>query len=141
MKLRFIGFTLMATVLAVGAVHATSNRTPTPSTITLSQPTGAAATADWPHLGDWVNFTVTYPKSVNKYGVRIQVICYQNGNLVYGEAGPYTQSFLLGGASSEWQQLGGPADCVADLYYWSYNGGQKFNWLASADFVAADRVF
>ena len=141
MKLRLIGFTLMATVLAVGAVNATNNRTPTPSTINLAPPTAVAATAGWPHLGDWVNFQVTFPKSVNKYGVRIQVICYQNGNLVYGEAGPYTQSFLLGGGSSEWLRMGGAADCTADLYYWSYNGGQKFNWLASTEFAAADRTF
>jgi hypothetical protein len=25
---------------------------------------------------------------------------------------------------------------VADLYYWSYQGGQKFNWLASVEFDA-----
>ena len=64
-------------------------------------------------------------------------MCYQNGTLVYGEAGPYYHTFQLGGASSDWlNNSPGPATCVADLYYWSYQGGQKFNWLASVQFDA-----
>jgi len=64
-------------------------------------------------------------------------MCYQNGTLVYGEAGPYYHAFQLGGASSDWlNNSPGPATCVADLYYWSYQGGQKFNWLASVQFDA-----
>ena len=89
-----------------------------------------------PHLGDYVNFTVTYPKTLDHYGIRIQVLCYQNGSLVYAEAGSYAQSFLLGGAMSLWYIGGGPASCVSDLYYWSYKGSQKFNWLVSTAFDA-----
>ena len=55
------------------------------------------------------------------------------------EAGPYTQAFLLGGAMSTWYLTDGAADCHADLYYWSYNGGQKFNPLAWVEFAASSR--
>ena len=96
-----------------------------------------------PHLGDYVTFKSTYyPSNLDqkeKGGVRVQVLCYQNGNLVYGEAGHYDMKFLLGGAMSIWFQGGGEADCHADLYYWSYQGGQKFNPLAFADFHALGR--
>ena len=92
-----------------------------------------------PHLWDYVTFSATYPKTPDHYGVRIQVLCYQDGNLVYGEAGPYSQQFLLGGAMSNWFLSGGASSCHADLYYWSYNGGQKFNPLASTNFDASDR--
>ena len=64
---------------------------------------------------------------------------YQDGNLVYGEAGPYSDLFLLGGAMSIWYLNDGPAICHGDLYYWSHNGGQKFNFLASTSFEAAGR--
>ena len=111
-----------------------------PASITLNVPatlvaafTGTTATI-WPSLGDAVTFTVTFPSTVKD--PRIQVLCYQNGTLVYGEAGPYDQAFLLGGSSSAWLNTSpGPASCVADLYYWSYRGGQKFNWLASTEFT------
>jgi hypothetical protein len=33
----------------------------------------------------------------------------------------------------------GPAECHADLFYWSYNGGQKFNQLATTTFNADGR--
>jgi hypothetical protein len=93
----------------------------------------------WPSLGDAVTFTVTYPKSADKFGPRIQVLCYQNGELVYGQAGPYNGYFLLGGAMSDWYLNDGPATCRADLFYWSYSGGQKFNLLASTEFEAGAR--
>ena len=90
-----------------------------------------------PHLGDAVDFTVTIPKLPGNIKVRIQVLAYQNGDLTYGEAGPYDQAFLLGGGSSIWKEQGGPASCVATLYHWSYTGGiQKFNELASTSFEA-----
>ena len=111
-----------------------------PSTIILNTPPSSASATPWePRLGDWVTFTVTYPKTLDHYGVRIQVLCYQNGNLVYGEAGPYDQAFLLGGAMSPWYMNDGSATCHADLYYWSYNGGQKFNPLAWVEFAAGAR--
>ena len=86
-----------------------------------------------------MTFTVTYPKTLDHYGVRIQVLCYQNGNLVFGMAGAYDYQFLLGGSMSQWYLNGGDAECHADLYYWSYNGSQKFNQLASTTFAAAGK--
>jgi hypothetical protein len=95
--------------------------------------------AIFPKLGDSVTFGVSFPRSAQKYDPRIQVLCYQNGDLVYGEAGPYYQEFLLGGAMSLWFLGDGAASCHADLYYWSYQGSQKFNLLASTEFDAAGR--
>ena len=122
-------------------VAAAPAKSTAPPTIILDAPAtaGAASATLEPHLGDQVTFTVTYPKTLDHYGVRIQVLCYQDANLVYGAAGPYDQAFLLGGAMSNWFLTDGPATCHADLYYWSYNGGQKFNPLASTEFDAAGR--
>lgn len=136
---RIVLGTLSAFVL-LGATLVAAPRTTSPSTITLNQVSTFAAAADStiePSLGDYVSFTVTYPKTVEKFGPRIQVLCYQDGTLVFAEAGPHYQSFLLGGGSSPWlNNSPGPAHCTADLYYWSYQGGQKFNWLASTEFEA-----
>jgi hypothetical protein len=113
-----------------------------PASIILNVPaqSGAVSTPWAPKLGDTVTFTVSYPKTLDHYGVRIQVLCYQDGALVYGEAGPYNQGFLLGGAMSTWYLNDGAADCHADLYYWSTNGGQKFNQLATVAFSALSRA-
>jgi hypothetical protein len=121
---------------------AAGSKTTEPSTIILNAPQGTSpsTTGTWtPHLGDYVSFTVTYPKTLDHYGVRIQVLCYQDGNLVYGMAGAYNYQFLLGGSMSQWYLTDGPAECHADLYYWSYNGGQKFNQLATTTFDAMGR--
>lgn len=89
-----------------------------------------------PSLGDEVTFAYAVaqlPKSANP---RIQVLCYQGDVLVYGEAGPAWQVFLLGGASSPWLQVGGAASCVATLYYWQFHPRQVFHHLASITFEA-----
>ena len=135
---------LSLTVFGVTVTAAPPRATSTAASITLNVPTtqvsaftAAGDATIYPSIGDSVTFTVTFPKTVEKYGPRIQVMCYQNGTLVYGEAGPYYHAFQLGGASSDWlNNSPGPATCVADLYYWSYQGGQKFNWLASVEFDA-----
>jgi len=118
-------------LLATGAVPTWAGPPPQPqtATLTLNNPPS-------PALGLWVTFTATYPKKMEHYGMRIQVLCYQDGNLVYGEAGPHDQAFLLGGASSPWQDKGGPAACVAHLYYWTNNGGQQWHGIASTSFAA-----
>lgn len=134
---RVIFGSLAACVLAVSAISA-APKTSAPATIELNTLGAAKSTSTvWPALGDSVTFAVTFPKSAEKFGPRIQVACYQADVLVYAEAGPYYQYFLLGGSSSDWLNISnGPAHCVADLYYWSYQGGQKFNWLASTEFDA-----
>jgi hypothetical protein len=87
-------------------------------------------------LGSTVTFSVSYPQSV-KYP-RVQVLCYQNSGLVYGEAGTYDHAFVLGGASSKWVTNGGSASCEADLYYFSVkNGVEVYNQLAATRFKAA----
>ena len=142
MKRLIVGVTLAAVFSAI-RLTAAPPKTTEPSVIILNVPAEARPSAGtWaPNLGDWVTFTVTYPEKLERYGVRIQVLCYQDdGKLVYGEAGPYNQAFLLGGIMSQWYLSDGAADCHADLYYWSYNGGQKFNPLASVDFHALSRA-
>jgi hypothetical protein len=128
---------LAACVLFVVSVTA-APKTEVQPTITLNVPeTRAAAPVMWPALGDWVTFAVTFPKSVEHHGPRIQLMCYQQDVLVYGETAPYYQAFMLGGSSSVWlNDSPGPVHCVADLYYWTYQGRQKFNWLASTEFDA-----
>lgn len=119
-------------LIAFGISTATwaAPKPPVPATIAL---TAGSDTS----LGGWVLFDTSVPKSVEKFDPRVQVLCYQDNTLVYGEAGPRSQAFLLGGASSAWLVAGGPAHCVADLYYWSYQGVQKFNWLATVEFDAS----
>src|SRR5439155_17927466 len=115
------------------------NRTPVPvaSSIALNPPQVLRPDGIWPRLHDTVTFSTTYSSKLEHYGVRIQVMCSQGGQIVYGEAGPYDQPFLLGGGMSLWLMGGGEVDCQADLYYWSYQGGvQTFNPLASTKFHA-----
>ena len=87
------------------------------------------------HLGDWVTFTYSVPSTVTN--PRIQVMCYQNGAIVYGEAGPAGQSFLLGGGGSVWRTGGGAANCTATLYEWDWHPVQRFVPYAAASFDAS----
>ena len=130
---------VVATITATMVGVAAQGRRDTTSTSSVSLKPPATASTDglWPHLGDWVTFNATYPKQVEKYDVSIQIVCYQSGGVVYAESRPWSQSFLLGAFASDWVTIGGSADCVADLYYWTFGGGQKFNWLASTSFAAA----
>lgn len=99
-----------------------------------------------PILGSFVHYNYTLPKGVkdspNGSGTqaRIQNMCYQNGALVYGFAANAidlkegAQGELLGGGSSVWLTNGGPADCTATLYQWTYNGSQQFNPFATVSY-------
>jgi hypothetical protein len=140
MKGASLGIVAAIVLFGVGTVSAQRKSTETP-TVTLNPPAAArtASATIWPSLGDAVTFSATYPKQLESRGVRIQVLCYQNGQLVFGAAAAHDTEFLLGGSMSQWYLNGGTASCVADLYYWSYNGGQKFNWLASTQFDAPGR--
>ena len=135
MKRLLLGFALAATFAGV-SVNAAPK---TQASIILNTPALAAptsSTSTWPKIGDWVNFTSIFPDSLNRYSMSIQVLCYQNGLLVFATAGRYDHSFLLGGTTSPWLTNGGPATCNADLYYWSTNG-TKFNIVASTQFDVA----
>ena len=108
---------------ALGAVK------PIPSgSLSLDQPV--------PALGDWITFTWSVSNLPGWATPRIQVICSQDDVVVYGVAGPAWQSFLLGGGSSNWLTNGGPAVCVATLYYWQFHPSQIFHPLDSVTFAA-----
>ena len=95
---------------------------------------GASASVQ-PSLGSSVSFLTSYP--VNVKNPRIEVLCYQNGTLVYGEAGSVDHVFLLGGAGSIWLSTGGSANCIANLFYFGWKAGtQTYNLLAWTSFVA-----
>ena len=100
------------------------------SWITLADSSARAAA---PSLGSSVSFDTGYPSSVKN--PRIEVLCYQGGSLVYGEAGGVNDSFLLGGGGSTWKDNGGAADCTANLFYWK-SGSQTYVKLASTSFSA-----
>jgi hypothetical protein len=103
--------------------------------IRLSSVGGASLAAASPALGTSVTFDVAYPKTVKN--PRIEVLCSQAGELVYGEAGAVSDAFLLGGGWSLWKERGGSADCVANLYYFGSKAGQQtYNWLAGTSFAA-----
>ena len=122
----------MLVVLAVGgavaAVPALASKgghnSPTTPSIALNQTD--------PHLGEQVTFTVVYPSTVKYPG--INVMCYQGSTKVYGEGGFVGDTFTLG-AGSLWQQVGGPASCVAQLYSIDRNAVETV--LASTSFDAA----
>jgi hypothetical protein len=101
--------------------------------IVLNTPAAATSATTWePRLGDYVTFTTDFPARLDRNFVYIQVLCYQNGAMVFSTAGRYDRQFRLGGSSSTWLASGGPASCHADLYYWA----QKYNQLAWTDFSA-----
>ncbi|OGH07454.1 MAG: hypothetical protein A2171_00280 [Candidatus Levybacteria bacterium RBG_13_35_9] len=104
------------------------------STIVLNQ------TDTVPALGVYVTFSTSYPKNIRN--PRIEVLCYQDNNLVYGEAGSVGDAFLLGGAGSKWiyetPEIG--TECKANLFYFgSYKGDQTYNQLATTSFTALGR--
>jgi hypothetical protein len=82
-----------------------------------------------------VTFATTYPRTVKN--PRIEVLCYQGGQLVFGMAGGVAYEFLLGGGGSPWLTGGGAADCTANLFYFgSHAGKQTYNKLATTSFLA-----
>ena len=136
--LAIIGSTLVAVSMVSG--RAPSGAEPalagkvSSSWISLAGPAGAAATAQ-PSLGSAISFDTGYPTTVKN--PRIEVLCYQAGSLVYGEAGGVNDTFLLGGGSSTWLEVGGSADCVANLNYFGQHAGQQtYNKLATTSFAA-----
>ena len=66
---------------------------------------------------------------------RVRLLCSQNGALVHQYSAGPTSGFHL------WSPLwsGGAANCAADLYYYTYSGGQQTGvvYLAHMDFTAA----
>ena len=136
MKLRFAILLSLAVCVGVGASTANAGKVaPSISLNTVSGTAGAAATQ--PALGTWLTFNTTIPSNVRI--PRVEVLCYQNGALVYGEAGGPTDAFQLGGGGSIWlYEGGGAANCVANLYYFGQVNGQSTAiYLATTSFAAA----
>ncbi|MEX0784294.1 MAG: hypothetical protein WD557_16760 [Dehalococcoidia bacterium] len=104
-----------------GGVHSVAAT----SSVSIDQPDA--------HLGDTVTFTFSAPEARSP---RIQVMCYQDGVLVYGEAGPASQGFMLAGGSSDWLVKGGEADCDVTLYEWDWKPVQTFVPYATTSFHA-----
>src|SRR4051794_41584309 len=97
MKLRFALLLSLTVYLAVAASSA-SARSVSPS-IKLSSVSGSAAAAvAQPALGTSVTFATVVPTNVKN--PRVEVLCYQAGALVYGEAGAPRGAVLLGGGGS-----------------------------------------
>jgi len=132
---RVLAGTVVALALAATTIIAAPQSTT--SSIVLNVPPAFRTSASWPALGDLVSFTVSYPKTLDHFGVRVQVLCYNgNGDLTFATAGAFDEAVKLGGDWSPWKEAGGGAECQADLYYWSYTKStQKFNLLASTNFT------
>ena len=138
MKLRLALFLSLTACLAFAVSPAIAGKV-TPSITLNPAVSGAAATPSGPSLGDTVTFTTVIPTNVKN--PRVEVLCYQNGDLVYGEAGAPTDTFLLGGnvdRGSIWRTTLGPASCVANLYYFTWKAGEPaVTYLATTSCDAA----
>ena len=127
---------VFASVLSAVSVAAQGNKAT--SLIVLNTPTATTSSqpSTWePRLGESVTFTTNFPARLDPNFVYIQVLCYQNGAMVFSTAGRYNSEFLLGGSDSPWLAKGGPASCHADLFYMS----QKKTSLAWTAFSAQGR--
>jgi hypothetical protein len=103
--------------------------------IGLATVAGQSAPSVQPMLGDYVTFNTVVPSTVKN--PRIEVDCYQNGQMTFGMGGATDYAFQLGGAGSVWLWNGGAADCTASLFYFgSHAGKQTFNVLATTSFSA-----
>lgn len=108
---------------------------PTPTgTIVLVTPT--------PQLGQPCVFNVTTIGLHGSNDPLVELVAFQADVMVYAEvhrfdANGTTATFKLGGDSSAWQQNGGPAHCVALLYYWKWHGVlEKISLAAPIEFDA-----
>ena len=103
-----------------GAGGASTGGTTT-STISLDQAGQALA------LGDPVTFTTTVAglKGGEYPMVYLECSSATDGSLLYGQLDHPDVTFVLGGGSSRWWQVGGAADCLAHLYAYGgkTNGG------------------
>ena len=114
------------------------------ATGTIAMSSGAARLATLtPTKGDDISLTAAYSGIRKQDTVRVQLLCYQDIGVVYGDAvtltgSPQTVSFKLGEnsatATSVWN--GGNAHCVGYLFYVTNVGGGNTQQLASVGFDA-----
>jgi hypothetical protein len=69
------------------------------------------------HYGDAVTFTVAYPEM--RETALVWLSCFRDGQQIHQFGGLPSETFGLWNANP-W--TGGPADCRADLYYFTYKG-------------------
>jgi hypothetical protein len=134
---------VMFALASVGVASAAPKRNGSPQkpTITL------AASSD-ARLGGIVSFVVSGVDGVA--APHTEVDCFEaadpsgmaayvvgSGYRVYGEIRPVNQTFTLGGSISAWVLDGGPAHCVATVFYWDFHPTQTYHFLASTQFDAA----
>ena len=120
---------LLAGVLVAAVTVSAAPKPTTPSTIALHPSSDV-------RLGGWVLFEVEAAKQqFDRYRLSVQVLCYQEGHVVFAGSMRPEYAMLLGGYVSPWLESGGPAICVADLYYWTHSN--KLVVLATTDFDAA----
>src|SRR3990170_1663680 len=67
-------------------------------------------------FGGAVTFSATTDNLKGYQYPLVYLACYQGATLVYGQLGLPTETFILGGGSSDWWTSPGPADCEATLY-------------------------
>ena len=129
-----IGTALVGRSDPAGAGLANAGAASTGSWIALTAVDGRSAAIE-PSLGSTITFATSYPRTVKN--PRIEVLCYQGGELVFGMAGSTTYEFLLGGGGSLWLWGGGAAECTANLFYFGQHAGQQtYNRLATTSFSA-----
>lgn len=86
-------------------------------------------------LGQTITFTTTYEGLKKDQQPQIQITGFQNGVEVYHNSQFPTPPWILGDGSL-WAQNGGPAHCIAILYYWDYHPHGQQVILASLEFDA-----
>jgi hypothetical protein len=104
----------------------------------------SAAAKVTPAHGDAVSLDAAYAGLRKQDTVRVQLLCFQDVGVVYGDAvtlseSPRSVSFVLGvnsaTATSVWTD--GAARCEGDLFYISPAGGGTVHYLDSLTFDAS----
>jgi hypothetical protein len=109
-------------------------------TLAMTSQTARLVAGSGPAYGQASGFDASYQGVKQQDKVRVQVICMQNGGVVYGDVAD-----LTGSPSTVWFTLGQPANgtsvwtsgeasCRSDLY--TVSGGNKVTYLATVGFMA-----
>ena len=133
-----------AVTVAVFALLVSSPASAGPSkpsgTLAMTSQSARLVAGSGPAYGQASGFDAAYQGVKQQDTVRVQVICMQNGSVVYGD-----NTVLTGSPSTVWFTLGQPtngtslwtsgsASCRSDLY--TVAGGNKVTFLANVTFEA-----
>jgi hypothetical protein len=131
-------------LLAIVATATAAPKSYSPTgTLLMATSTPSLATSP-PHRGDAVSLDATYAGLRKQDTVRVQILCFQDAGVVYGDAitigsSPQSVRFTLGvnsvTATSVWSS--GDAHCEGYLFYIANAGGGTVHHLASISFDAA----